>query len=64
MKAYFSIDKNDRGQVQLSINLGSVGYRIAGPKYDGTSKNIFRHQITKNDIDEIRDILDRCTYDD
>lgn len=59
MKAYFSVDKNNRGQTQLSINLGCVGYRIAGPKYDGTGKNIFRHELTKRDIEEIRDILDR-----
>lgn len=35
------------------------GYRLAGPKYNGSSTNIQRRTLTQHDADEIRRMLDR-----
>jgi hypothetical protein len=56
---YFSIDQNNRGHLQLAINNPSgSGYRISGPKYDGTGKTLHIHQLTSRDIVELRSYLD------
>jgi hypothetical protein len=50
-----SVDQRARdGALQLAINVedadgGSIGYRIAGPKYDGSGKTLLRHVITEAD---------------
>lgn len=59
---YLSIDRRGDGQLQLSIGKqdadgGGIGYRIAGPKYDGSGKTLLRHFITERDVDEIRAYL-------
>ncbi len=57
---YFDLDKDKlTGGFQLSIGNGSHGYRIAGPKYSGNSKNLQRHTITERDAEKIRGYLDR-----
>ncbi len=56
---YFSIDQNGRGQLQLAINNPSgIGYRIHGPKYDGTGRTLHIHVISSRDISELRSYLD------
>jgi hypothetical protein len=55
---YFSIDENSRGQIQLALNYRGSGYRICGPKYDGTGRTIKSHEITLSDIKEIQSYLD------
>ena len=56
---YFSIDQNGRGSLQLAINNPSgSGYRISGPKYDGTGKTLHVHPLTSRDISELRSYLD------
>lgn len=59
---YFDIDEFQTGDLQLSINVDAndigYGYRLAGPKFDGTSKNVLRHKLTVRDINEIREYLD------
>lgn len=46
------------GGLQLSINLkGEHGYRIAGPKFDGTGTVLLEHVLNARDIDEIRSYL-------
>lgn len=60
-EVYFSIDQTPEGGIQLSINSGGTGYRIAGPKYDGRSRTIGRHKITKRDVEEIRAFLSRAS---
>lgn len=60
MPIYIDVDR-DRytGQLQVSISrrdkdgLG-YGYRIAGPKYTGSSENLIRHKLTERDANEIR----------
>lgn len=54
---YFSIDENSQGQIQLAINYGPNGYRICGPKYDGSGRTIKRHELTASDIKELRNYL-------
>lgn len=45
--------------LQLSIDLeDSHGYRLAGPKYNGSSTSVFRHVVTERDAKEIRRYLD------
>lgn len=44
---------------QLSINDGDGGYRIAGAKYDGSSKPILKHVLTPTDVKEIRRYLNK-----
>lgn len=57
---YLDLDKDSyTGGYQISITNGSHGYRITGPKYCGSSKNLERHAITQRDADEIRAYLDR-----
>lgn len=61
---YISIDQRGDGRLQLSIGQqdaagGGHGYRIAGPKYDGSSKTLLRHTITPNDRREIFSYLRR-----
>jgi len=61
MAIYFSLDKDKvTNGFQLSIEDGSGGYRIAGPKYNGSSKNLQRHEITKYDAEKIRSYLDKA----
>jgi len=62
MTVYISIDQRSDGQLQIGINKedpdgGGHGYRIAGPKYDGSGKTLLKHKITKRDVDEIRSYL-------
>jgi len=54
---YFSIDENSQGLIQLAINHGSSGYRICGPKYDGTGRTIKRHELTEDDVKTLRKYL-------
>jgi len=49
---------------QVSINLigkdgGGHGYRIAGPKFNGSSTSVVKHTLTERDAREIRAYLDR-----
>lgn len=52
-KIYLTIDQTPEGALQLSINDEGGGYRIFGPKYDGRSKTIRKHEITMRDVSEI-----------
>lgn len=58
------VDKDGwTGQLQLSINLahangGGHGYRLAGPKFNGSGKNLLSHDLDQRDADEIRSYLD------
>lgn len=63
-KVYFSIDENSRGQVQLAINYRGHGYRICGPKYDGSGHTIKRHELTADDIKEIQSYLDAAVAEE
>lgn len=65
-KVYLSIDRRGDGALQLSINVetdggGGHGYRIAGPKYDGTGQTLIKHYLTERDISEIRSYLNAWT---
>lgn len=54
---FFSIDET-HGAIQLAINDHDIGYRICGPKYDGSGHTIKTHELTVRDIEEIQDYLD------
>ena len=56
-RVFFSIDENADGIIQLSINCGSVGYRICGPKYDGRGRTIRKHIVTLRDVEELMPML-------
>jgi hypothetical protein len=43
-----TLDENDRG----------MGFRLAGPKYNGSSKNLLRTELDERDATEIRAALD------
>ena len=59
MKIYISVDKRSYdGALQVSIGKsdddgGGHGYRIAGPKYDGSGKQLLCHTLTQRDKEEI-----------
>ena len=59
MRTYLSVDRRTHdGALQISIGSESedgsgVGYRIAGPKYDGQGKTLLKHYITERDASEI-----------
>ena len=55
---YLSVDKdNMTGGIQISINDGDGGYRLAGPKYSGYSETLKRHTLTQEDVAQIRAYL-------
>jgi hypothetical protein len=41
------------GELQVSIHDGSGGYRLAGPKYVGSSKTLLAHVLDGRDVKEI-----------
>ena len=48
------------GGIQISIGDDHGGYRIAGPKFDGSSKLLSKRTLDKRDIAEIRKYLDKA----
>lgn len=62
-RTYLSVNRRDcDGALQISIGTenddgSSVGYRIAGPKYDGHGKTLLKHFITARDVAEIKEYL-------
>lgn len=47
------------GRLQLNISLlNAGGYRLAGPKYNGSSKNLLTVKLSSRDVKEIRAYLD------
>lgn len=44
--------------IQLSIGDSSSGYRLAGPKFNGSSKNLVSRTLDAGDAEEIRKFLD------
>ena len=60
-KIFFEVDKDGwTGCFQLNITDGSAGYRLAGPKYNGSSTNVLRVEITERDAKVIRGCLDEA----
>lgn len=49
------------GGIQLSIGDKNGGYRIAGPKFNGSGKPLLEHRLTERDAKEIRYYLD-CAF--
>lgn len=62
-RTYISVDRRGYdGALQISIGTededgSSIGYRIAGPKYDGHGKTLLKHFITERDVFEIKEYL-------
>lgn len=53
-EVYFTVDIDGwTNGYQLSINDENGGYRIRGPKYNGSSKSIIRHNLTERDCNEL-----------
>ena len=61
MKTFICVDKDGwTGALQLCIeHEGGSGFRLAGPKYNGSSKRLLTHEITPGQADEIRTYLDQ-----
>ena len=59
--AILSVDK-DGWTKQFQISIGNVrgGYRLAGPKYNGSSEVVKKVLLTENDAKEIRRYLDEA----
>ena len=47
--------------LQLSIGDDNGGFRIAGPKYNGSGKSLIKHKLTERDIAEITAYLKKAT---
>lgn len=45
---------------QLSVDDDNGGYRIAGPKFNGSSEVVMRHALSERDARELRLYLDRA----
>ncbi len=58
--AVLSLYQNGRGHPQLSIGNGDGGFRLMGPKFDGTGKLLGQRVLTERDATEIRCYLDRA----
>lgn len=50
-------------QIQISIGDSNGGYRLAGPKFNGSQKMILKKTITARDAEEIRRYLDAAFPD-
>ena len=46
------------GGLQISVDNASHGFRIAGPKFDGSSELLMRHRLTRDDVRAMLDFLD------
>lgn len=63
-RAFIKLDRDGWTKgLQLSIDLeddkgGGVGYRLAGPKFNGSSTSVFTHCLSERDANEIRSYLD------
>lgn len=54
MAVYLCVDQDGwTGGIQLSIDDESGGYRISGPKFNGSSKRLKRHRLTERDCSEL-----------
>lgn len=59
-QVYLSVDQDGWTEgFQLSIGDDGGGYRIAGPKFNGSSKSIIRHALSDRDVRELRAYLDQ-----
>ena len=59
LKAYIFLDKDGwTKKFQISIGTDDGGYRMTGPDYNGSGKQIIKHEITERDASEIRKYLD------
>jgi hypothetical protein len=45
--------------LQLNIDNGSDGYRLAGPKFNGSSMTLLKTELDERDAREIREYLDQ-----
>ena len=60
--AFFALYKDGwTGGLQLSIeDATGSGFRIAGPKFNGSGTVLQKHKISERDAKEIRSYLDRA----
>lgn len=59
MKVWLTVDQRSfDGAIQVSIGNDRIGYRIAGPKYDGSGKQLLKKQLTKSEKTEIMSWLE------
>lgn len=58
---YLCVDRDGwTGGYQLAIDDDAgTGFRISGPKYNGSSKRVIRHKLTERDANNIRAYLDK-----
>lgn len=62
-RVYISVDQSSHSRgLQISINIedengNGHGYRIAGPKYDGSGRTLVKHYLDARDVSEIRGYL-------
>lgn len=56
-KVYLTVDQTPEGHFQVSIGDENGGYRIFGPKFDGRSKTIRKHELSERDVSEIGSYL-------
>lgn len=56
------VDKDGwTGNLQVNICVPeSGGYRLAGPKYNGSSENLLKRRLNQRDADTIRSMLDEA----
>lgn len=52
---FLSVDRDGWTKgIQLSIDYADAGgYRVAGPKFNGSSTRMLRHQLSERDCDEL-----------
>lgn len=64
--AYITVDRDGWTKgMQLSVDWvevdgGGYGYRLAGPKYNGSSQTLMRHHLSARDLDELQRYIDRA----
>lgn len=55
MSVFLCVDRDGwTNSLQLSLEYDNgTGYRLAGPKYNGSSTNLLRRKLTLHDCDEL-----------
>jgi hypothetical protein len=46
--------------LQVALMADGSGYRLAGPKFNGSGSVVLSYALTQRDADEIRRMLDRA----
>ncbi len=58
MSVFLEVSKDGwTNGIQLSINGGGIGYRLAGPKFNGSQTTLLKRVLDARDCDELEHFI-------